>query len=218
MDRAIEGVPLKEVIDYLEDVASPPESKNDPSLRVKIIANDSAFSAVKGEKFRVEDELVRLPRLTGAPLEIALRKLCEQLGCTYAIRKDYIELTTFESVVGRPLRKGESPQLVYEYEWVKMPVAALLDILAERHQRTVLITPQLGDRAQTPVTAKLLNVPFDTAVELVAEMAGLKAVRKDNALFVTTPDHANALIAAGTAAPPHRTEKEKEEAPAPKTQ
>jgi tetratricopeptide (TPR) repeat protein len=99
MDRAIEGVPLKEVIDYLEDVASPLESKNDPSLRVKIIANDAAFKAARGENFRIEDELVRLPRLTGASLSTALRILSAQFGGTYIVRRDYIELTTAEEAI-----------------------------------------------------------------------------------------------------------------------
>jgi hypothetical protein len=189
IDRAIDGVPLKEVIDYLEDVSSPPASKEDPSLRVKIIPDDSAFKAARGENFRIEDELVRLPKSTGMSLETALTKLGDQLGGTFVIRGFNIEITTFEKVLGRQRNVGESAALV-QHIANKEPLADLLDHLGTRYGRTVIVAPQVGEKAQIPVTLKLLNVPFDLAVLMVAETADLKVVRKDGALLVTTPHRA----------------------------
>jgi len=189
MDRAIDGVPLKEVIDYLEDVASPIESKNDPSLRVRIIPDDAAFKAARGENFRIEDELVKLPRMTGSPLERALEKICDQVGGTFVMRGYNIEITTFEKVLGRQRNVGESAALV-QHIANKEPLADLLDHLATRYGRTVVVAPQVAEKAQTPVTLKLLNIPFDLAVLMVAETADLKVVHKDGALLVTTPQRA----------------------------
>jgi hypothetical protein len=39
----------------------------------------------------------------------------------------------------------------------------------------------------------LTNVPLDTAVQLLADMAELKVVHRDNVLYVTTPEHAAKL-------------------------
>jgi hypothetical protein len=199
VDRAIEGVPLKEVIDYLEDVASPPESKNDPSLRVKIIANDAAFKDLYGPKFRIEDAKIKVPRLTGAKLETALRIVCEQIqGSALVVRNDTIEITTFDKAFGRRRTDWDSPILVY-HNVVKQPLSEVLDYLGARHERTIALDARLGEHAKTHITVRLLNVPFETAVETVSEMAGLRAVRKENTLYVTTLEHAKALIALGKA-------------------
>jgi hypothetical protein len=40
-----------------------------------------------------------------------------------------------------------------------------------------------------------LNVPLDTAIELLADMVELKLVRKANVLYVTTPERAEPLLA-----------------------
>jgi hypothetical protein len=189
LEKAIDGTPLKEVIEYLEDVSSPPESARDFSLRVKIIADDSAFKTARGENFRIEDELVRLPKSPGMSLETALAKLCDQVGGTYVIRGYNIEITTFEKVLGRQRNVGESAALV-QHIANKEPLADLLDHLGTRYGRTVIVAPQVGEKAQIPVTLKLLNVPFDLAVRMVAETADLKVVRKDGALLVTTPHKA----------------------------
>jgi hypothetical protein len=189
INKAIEGTPLKEVIDYLEDVSSPLASKEDLSLRVRIVPDDSAFKAARGENFRIEDELVRLPKSPGMSLETGLTKLCDQLGGTFVIRGFNIEITTFEKVLGRQRNVGESAALV-QHLANKEPLADLLDHLATRYGRTVIVAPQAGEKAQIPVTLKLLNIPFDLAVLMVAETADLKVIRKDGAFLVTTPQRA----------------------------
>ena len=47
--------------------------------------------------------------------------------------------------------------------------------------------------AKAPVSIQLEDVPLETAVRLLAEMAGLKPVRVGNVLFVTKKETANEL-------------------------
>jgi hypothetical protein len=188
IDKAIES-PLKEVLDYLQDATSPPESREDPRLRVQIIVDDSAFKALRGDNFRIDDEIARVRSSPAISLEAVLEKLCDQFGATFVIRGSNIEITTFEKALGRQRNVGESAALV-QHLANKEPLADLLDHLATRYGRTVIVAPQVGEKAQIPVTLKLLNVPFDLAVLMVAETADLKVVRKDGALLVTTPHRA----------------------------
>jgi hypothetical protein len=58
----------------------------------------------------------------------------------------------------------------------------------------VIVGVRPGDTAETAVTATFKNdVSLETAVPLLADMANLKAVVMDNALYVTTKANAKML-------------------------
>ena len=50
-----------------------------------------------------------------------------------------------------------------------------------------------ADKAKAAVSAALKNVPVDTAVRVLADMAELKPVRMGNLLYVTSRDNAKRL-------------------------
>jgi hypothetical protein len=70
----------------------------------------------------------------------------------------------------------------------------------------VVIDPTVGKKADTEVTAKLSGVSCEASVKMLAELAGLRAVRMDNSIFVTTPEKADRL-APSQAAKPKKKEK-----------
>jgi len=70
----------------------------------------------------------------------------------------------------------------------------LEDALKEIELRTdctIILANQAAESKKTPITARFTNVPVDTAVAAVAEMAGLKMVRNGNVLLVTTAARAD---------------------------
>jgi type II secretory pathway component HofQ len=75
----------------------------------------------------------------------------------------------------------------------KTPLTDALNQLADEADFTVIVDKKAAEKAGAVVTARLRNTPFDTAVRLLAESADLKMVHRDNALLVTTPEHAAAL-------------------------
>ena len=77
--------------------------------------------------------------------------------------------------------------------------AAAAKQLAADTGANVVVDPRLGDKANKAVTLKLDDVPLETAVRLLAEVADLRAVRMSNVLFVTTPEKAKALRKDGDA-------------------
>lgn len=65
---------------------------------------------------------------------------------------------------------------------------AAIKQLAGNTGANVVIDPRLGEKAKKAVTLKLDDVPLETAVRLLSEVADLRAVRMSNVLFVTTAD------------------------------
>ncbi|AMV27917.1 hypothetical protein VT84_26170 [Gemmata sp. SH-PL17] len=57
----------------------------------------------------------------------------------------------------------------------------------------IVIDPRLKDKANAAVTLKLDDVPLETAIRLMAEVADLGTVRMSNVLFVTTTERADKL-------------------------
>lgn len=83
------------------------------------------------------------------------------------------------------------------------PLAAALNHLAVESGATILLDPRLKKAGEETVSLDLENVRLETAVRLTAELAGLRAVRLGNVLFVTDTARGKVLRedADGPAAP-----------------
>jgi hypothetical protein len=128
----------------------------------------------------------------GTVLKKALSRVSP--SATYIIRDDHIEITTVKAIckeffADRP--HGPFPPLVVG-NFDKVPLEAALKELA--HSGNIVLDARAAKEGQTPVTADLVNVPLDTAVRMLADMAGLKVVPLDNALYVTSKDNARLLM------------------------
>jgi hypothetical protein len=169
--------------------------------------NDVAFD-VNEEAFRnemVEDILGKpvaeraVPKLTNVRLEAVLRKvlgrLPSQSGVTYLIRPGVIEITTMEQARQEIWPAGYTgPFLPLVHgDFQRKPLAEALKELAEGTGFNVVVDPRVGEKAQTAVSATMTNVPLDTAVGVLADMADLKPFPMDNVLYVTTPANAAKL-------------------------
>ncbi len=117
-------------------------------------------------------------------------------SAAYFIRGDVIEITTTEAIrkeffADRPSSPGPLPPLV-SGAFDKITLESVLKELND--YGNIVLDARTGKEAQVPVTADLANVPLDTAVRMFADMAGLKVVPLDNALYVTSKDNARALL------------------------
>jgi hypothetical protein len=83
-----------------------------------------------------------------------------------------------------------------------LPLKDSLQRLARDTGANVVLDQRLTKEGQTAVTARLDDVPLETAVEVLADQAGLKAVRLNNVLYVTTEARAEKLHRPPAAAAP----------------
>jgi hypothetical protein len=148
-----------------------------------------------------------VPPMKNVRLSTVLRKILSRIpvpsGATYCVRADHIEITTgtFQGIeIWGSSYQGPRLPLVNAL-LDKAPLEDAVKELAEQADFNVLLDNRAADKAKTPVSAKLLNTPLDTALRLLADMADLRSVQLDNVLYVTTKENAAALEA--------RLEKEK---------
>ena len=73
------------------------------------------------------------------------------------------------------------------------PLAEAVAELAKEYDATVVLPPQTIGARDVAVSARMLNVPLNRALELLAAQADLRVVAKGNAFLVTTRDHANQM-------------------------
>jgi hypothetical protein len=75
----------------------------------------------------------------------------------------------------------------------KVPLHQALSNLT-RSGFNIVIDPAVGKKAEEEVTLMLNGTSCEAAVKMLAEVAGLRAVRLDNTMFVTTPEKADKLV------------------------
>ncbi len=144
-----------------------------------------------------------LPGMRGS-LRIILKKILSRVpspsGATFLVRPDRIEITTEDAVRAElrlPAAKRNAegvtterlPPLTSE-DFRKVPLDRALEVLAEATETNIVLDPRIEEKASVLITARLLNVPVETAIELLVEMAGLAVVRRDNVYYVTTAENA----------------------------
>lgn len=128
-------------------------------------------------------------------LQTILARLPAKLTVLYIIRNDHIDITTETAVraeLGIPANRPMLP-LVWE-TLTNTPINVAFQRLAHQSGYNVVVDPRIANTTQTPATLELNNVPVDTAVRLLANIAGQSVVRLDNVLFVTTADNAEKLL------------------------
>lgn len=137
--------------------------------------------------------------LSKVKLRTVLKHLLSQYNLTYVIDGDILLITTDAMAIERQMRQRVN------VNFDKMPLdQALQYLIRETGASNLVIDPRHANKVKGTVTLQLEEVPLETAVRLIAEMAGLRSVRLANVLFVTSPEVASKLLkeeseAAGTA-------------------
>lgn len=171
---------LSRVADVRIDVAVRAGGENDPQ-------DDPAKIELGGE----------LPLRRGIPLARALDRILARASqvkdrpLTYLVRPDGLEVVTVETAVKEVWDNEPGPYLpLVHRRFRRQPLDEALAQLAADTGINVIVDGRAAERARTPVSARFLNTPVDTAVRILADMADLKPVLRDNLLYVTTPDNA----------------------------
>lgn len=120
-------------------------------------------------------------------LKDGLKAVLAPYNLKYGLTQDGLFISTEEGVITKQLRQRVS----VDCDGTEFATAAKQ--LAADTGANVVVDPRLGDKAKKAVTLKLDDVPLETAVRLLAEVADLRAVRMSNVLFVTTPEKAKVL-------------------------
>jgi hypothetical protein len=140
-----------------------------------------------------------LPKMDKVPLETVLRRVLSWVpstsGTTFTIRRGEIEITTEHAqrleFWGENYRGPFFPlvQVAFERRSLEDALKELADSADLTADFNIVLDARAAEKAKTPVTARLINVPLDTAVRLLADMADLKPFLVDNVIYVTTKEN-----------------------------
>src|SRR5262249_14325350 len=110
---------------------------------------------------------------------------------------DTVLVSTEENIIYRQLKHRVSVDVD------GTPLNKALRELSQAHGVNVVVDPRTlkTKLAEAPVTLQVDDVPFETAVRLMAGIAGLRPVRMGNVLFVTSEERAEKLKDSDTLVP-----------------
>jgi hypothetical protein len=179
-----QGTKLQEALDFLSD-----------RYEVSFILDRRGFQEELGSE--AAEQEIRLPKLIGVRLSTVLRMITDQVSGSYLIKPDHILVTTWQRTRPESWKDEESRRWAVKIDaaFDHMPLADALRELGDSSGINVVLDPRTAEIAKMPMTLTLNNVPIDTAVRLLADMADLRSVVMDNVLYVTTQANAHHLNA-----------------------
>jgi hypothetical protein len=169
---------------------------------VTFVISEEAFKATGVQDIKEKRPNLAATQLRGLPMHHFLATTLDSVGATYLIKGGAIEIVppvhaakvtkaaTTQTEDGRTALVEPLVSAVFK----EKPLNGAVALLAERYDLTVVVSPQAGDGRVALVTARLLNVPADKALDLLAVQNDLRVVRKGNTFLITSRDHANELF------------------------
>jgi type II secretory pathway component GspD/PulD (secretin) len=220
--NAADEVPKKDdttnqIVDVLlsQEVALPRGNLNDipllellSSLSAKhaltFVINEERFKEVDVPNIKEEKPRLATTQLNGLRLHQFLRVTLDSMGATYLIRNNTIEIVptqyaakvtqaTLQPTDNKDARTQLSEPLV-SFVVKEKPLNEAVEQIAKLYDLTVVVSPQSGDARMGFVSARLLNMPADKALELLTLQADLRVVRRGAAFLITSKDHANEIF------------------------
>jgi hypothetical protein len=150
----------------------------------------------------VEGTLVADPRpvpaMKNVRFKTALQHLLDRIpvpsGACVLLREDHFEITTWKFAHMEIWGDYSGPRLPLIHDrFEKQPLATVLREAVGESDFNLLVDPAIAEKLSTSVNARFVNVPLDTAMGFLLEMAELGCVHRDNVLFVTTKARAREL-------------------------
>ena len=147
---------------------------------------------------------VPIPPMKGVRAETVVRKILSRImtppgkEAAYLVGRDVVEVTTADFVMAQVWGQGPPVALfpLVHPDFEKRPLVGALKELAEAGEHNILLDEaRAKEKAETAVTMQMFNVPLDTAVRLLADLAGLEPVSLDNVILVTSKENAAAVRA-----------------------
>ena len=134
----------------------------------------------------------QLPEVINVSLADYLRRVLDRCPGSpeFILRRDKVEITTRKAIFAefyhdRPKKDLDALPPLVNIAFDRQPLDVALQKLAGATEDFNVVLNGSLKEAKTPVSATFRNVPLDTAVWTLADMAGLDVVRKDNLLYVT---------------------------------
>jgi hypothetical protein len=180
----------------LEELAELIEEKQG----IPVVINEASFGSPAAVAL-ADNPPIRLPKAKGLSVADALRFCLTQANATFLVRKTYLEIVSIPFAIretnnampdddGTGAMRAPLVSAIYK----EKPLNEVVADLAVEYDLTVIVAPQAGDHKTAFVTARLLNVPADDALELLAAQADLRVIRQGKAYLITNADHANGLF------------------------
>ena len=167
------------------------------------VINEESFRAEGVQDIKTKTPNLAITQVRGMTVHELLTTVLDSVGATYIIKGKTIEivppayaakLTKANVTESEDGRKRLAEPLVSAV-FKEKPLNEAVAVLAERHDLTVIIAPQAGDARTGFVNARLLNIPADRALELLAIQGDLGVVRKGSAYLITSREHAHGMFA-----------------------
>jgi hypothetical protein len=172
--------PLSELLAFLRDKARLPVTIDHAELA-------HSFRGLKDKTVESFEQPLHFEKVQ---LRVVMRTALRPYNLTFVIADNSLVITSPEQAVLRQVRQTVS----VDFNDVSMK-AALRQLARTTATNVVLDSRVSSEHGQTAVTLVLEEVSLETAVRLVAELGGLKAVTMGNVLFVTTEARANKIRA-----------------------
>jgi len=126
-------------------------------------------------------------KLKDAKVKSVLRSVLSPYNLSYVILGDTVLISSDPVAMHRQMRQRIS--LAVD----KQELGSALKQLSKDSACNIMIDTRATKDAKNVVSLEAEDIPLETAVRLLCEMAGLKPVRVGNVLFVTTKEIANEL-------------------------
>ncbi len=168
-----------------------------PKLGINFRIDDAAFEATIQQK-----EIVDKIRVQAAPspdtspgevLEQMLNRLKVEGNPGLEIQASFVVRN--RAVIIVPTSQAFVPMMALKQrvrvDFQKATLEQAIETLADMTGANIVLDGRLGELREKPgITLTLDHVALDTAIDLIADMIGVRAVAIDNVLYVTTPDNA----------------------------
>jgi len=182
LEKGLERMTFGEAKNYFED-----------RFDITILANAAAFPK---DSNPLESE-VKFDKMAAISLQEVLEMMMNQIDATYLLHPYYIEITSPEFARPESWVAGDRTHVPRVHaDFKDVPLDEALRELAIETGIPVTLDRRGIDPSDKPrVTSLFDGVCLDTAVEMLANMSGLKTVALDRALYVTTEINADNLRA-----------------------
>jgi RNA polymerase sigma factor (sigma-70 family) len=176
-----QGTKLQDALEFISD-----------KYNLTILIDEQAFKKAEASpdgREPVETAAVRLPKLADVKLRSVIRMVLDQAEADYVIQNDFIR------VVPRAWMDSEMPlrQLIdseFDHTRLRDALRAL-----SRKTGTCIVLDERAEQGEQSVTMRLDRVPLVTAVSVLADTQGLKAVALRNMIYVTSKENGKAFEA-----------------------